>query len=197
VTQPAFQAAIARLVIDPEFRDRVRAERTAALPEDLTSREQERVMSIVFELGLDATRTLHKSFRLTKLYALLPLTRRLVGPDRLAKEISSFWAANPPVSHYFLDECIAFCDFLLQRVRSGLRIKYLAEIVAYERANLNLRRPRTDDVANEPEFVKFEHDPAELFEQLTKGRKPRAVPALECTLSGGVNAAGEVEWEVC
>ena len=153
-------------------------------------------MSIVFEKGLDATRTLHKSFRLTKLYAMLPLTRRLVGPDRLAKEIGSFWAANPPVSHYFLDECIAFCDFLLNRLRSGLRIKYLAEIVAYERANLNLRRPRADAAVPGAEVVKFQHDPVKLFEQLIEGRVPRAVPALECELIGSVNEAGEVSWEM-
>src|SRR5215216_8122781 len=73
MTQRCFQSTVARLVLDPDFRDRVRAEGAAALDDDLTPVEQERVISIVDDKGLDATRTLHKSFRLTKIYTLLPL----------------------------------------------------------------------------------------------------------------------------
>ena len=153
-------------------------------------------MSIVDEKGLDATRTLHKSFRLTKLYSTVPLTRKLLGPNRLAKEVSSFWEATPSDSHYFLDESIAFCDFLKKRLRSGLRIKHLEEIVAYERANLNLRRARVDTEVPKPEIVRFRHDPITLFEQLVKGKHPRAVPERACTMIGSVNKKGEVHWRL-
>jgi len=196
VTQRSFQATVARLVIDPDFRDRVRADGAVALDGDLTSLEQERAMAIVGDKGLDFTRTLHKNFRLTKLYTMLPLTRALLGPARLAKEVGAFWKAELPVSHYFLEEAMAFCDFLQNRLRSGLRIKYLREIVAYERANLDLRRPRTNGDAPAPQFVRFDHDPVTLFTQLMRGQAPRAVPALSCRLVGSVGHDGEVQWDI-
>ena len=196
MTQRSFQATIARLVIDPEFRDRVRADGAAALDSDLTSLELERVIAVVCNKGLDYTRTLHKSFRITKIYTMLPLTRALLGPARLAKEIGSFWKAELPVSHYFIEEAIAFCNFLQKRLRSGLRIKYLEEIVAYERANLELRRPRTNGVSAEPQFVKFDHDPVTLFTKLLSGKPPRAVPALSCRMVGSLGQDGEVQWDI-
>jgi hypothetical protein len=196
VTQQAFQAAVARLVVDPAFRDRVRSTGTAALEDDLTSLEEQRLMSIADDRGLDATRTLHKSFRLTKLYATLPLTRQLLGPDRLAKEIGAFWEAIPSDSHYFLDESIAFCDFLKKRLGSGLRVKHLDEILAYERANLTLRRVRTDSKVPKPEVVRFHHDPITLFAQLVKGKRPRAVPKRICSMIGRVTKDGVVHWRL-
>ena len=196
MTQRAFQAAVARLVVDPAFRDRVRAKGTAALDHELTSLERERVLAIVDEQGLDATRSLHKSFRLTKLYATLPLTRQLLGSKRLIKEIGDFWEANPSDSHYFIDEAIAFCDFLLQRIRGGLRARYLDEIAAYERANLNLRRARLPGEVAQPETVVFHHDPLTLFEQLANHNLPRAVPRRTCALVGTINEAGEVNWQL-
>lgn len=196
MTQRSFQATIARMVIDPEFRDRVRADGAAALDSDLTSLELERVIAVVCDKGLDYTRTLHKSFRITKIYTMLPLTRALLGPARLAKEIGSFWKAELPVSHYFIEEAIAFCNFLQKRLSSGLRIKYLEEIVAYERANLELRRPRTNGVSIKPRIVKFHHDPVSLFTQLLSGKPPRAVPAMSCRMVGRLRKDGEVQWDI-
>ena len=111
MTQRAFQGALARLVIDPIFRDLVRSTGTATLGGELTSLEKLRLTALVDEKGLDATRMLHKSFRLTKLYSTLPLTRRLLGPANLAREVSAFWSANTSDSHYFLVEAIAFVIF--------------------------------------------------------------------------------------
>ncbi|HEX5735274.1 MAG TPA: hypothetical protein VF131_20765 [Blastocatellia bacterium] len=196
MTQRAFQSTVARLVIDPDFRDRVSVHGVIALGSDLTTLERERVMAIVSDKGLDATRTLHKSFRLTKIYTLLPLTRALLGPDHLAKEIDSFWKAELPVSHYFMEEAIAFCDFLRDRICSGLRIKYLKEVIAYERANLELRRPRTNGDVPKPQFVNFDHDPVTLFTQLMNGKCPQVVPALSCLLVGNMGQDGEVQWHI-
>ena len=196
VTQTAFQANVARLVVDPDFRDRVRANGCQSLEGELTSLEQERVMSIVFERGLDATRTLHKSFRLTKLYTMLPLTRRLLGPERLAPLISSFWQLSPPVSHYFLEETIAFCDFLLDRIRSGLVVEYLEEVLSYERANLILKRPLPGADESQTLEIQFRHDPSSLFEQLSKGKLPRNVQARSCVLKGRRELDGGIHWEM-
>lgn len=195
MTQRSFQTTVARLVIDPDFRDQVRAYGAMALDGDLTALEQERVLSVVCDNGLDSTRTLHKSFRLTKIYTMLPLTRALLGPARLARELGVFWKEELPVSHYFPEEAIAFCGFLQNRLRSGLRIKYLEEVVAYERANLELRQPRTNGTSPEPQSVKFDHDPASLFTQLLSGKPPRAVPPLSCRLVGSLRQDGEVQWD--
>ncbi len=199
MSQQAFQQTLTRLVIDPEFRDAFRAaagkHNVTAGEGELTILERKRLESILDDRGLDATRTLHKSFRLTKLYAALPLTRRLIPTARLAELVGAFWKAHPPVSHYFIDEAIAFCDFVQGRVGAGLRIKYLTEIVAYERANLILRRPQNAKV-REPVQVEFQHDPMILFEQLTSGKTPRAVAGCKCTLQGSIDEAGEVKWEL-
>jgi hypothetical protein len=196
MSQHCFQATVARLVSDPDFRDRVQAHGTAALDGDLTTLERQRVMAIVSDKGLDATRTLHKSFRLTKIYTLLPLTRALLRPDRLAREISSFWKINASVSHYFLEESLAFCDFLQTRLGSGLRIKYLEEVVAYERANLELLRPRIGEGIPAPQFIRFRHDPVTLFAQLMKGQRPRAIAARPCVLAGSLDQDGKVQWSI-
>jgi hypothetical protein len=194
VTQRAFQATVARLVIDPDFRERVRADGPGVLDGDLTPLERERVRAVAGDQGLDFTRTLHKNFRLTKIYTLLPLTRALLGPARLAREVGAFWKAEPSVSHYFLEEALAFCDFLQHRLRAGLRIKYLREVVAYERAHLDLQRPRPHGEAPEPQVVTFDHDPATLFEGLVRGHAPRAVPVSSCRLVGRLRHDGDVEW---
>ncbi|MGA9771225.1 MAG: hypothetical protein WBV94_19480 [Blastocatellia bacterium] len=196
VTQECFQSIVARLVSDPEFRDSVRAHGIPAPDGELTTLEQERVISIARGRGIDAARTLHKSFRLTKIYTMMPLTRALLGPDRLATEISSFWKAKLPVSHYFIEEAIAFCDFLRDRICSGLQIKYLEEIVAYERANLELRRARTDDDVAKPQYIRFDHDPVTLFTQLMNGESLQDIPPLACLLIGSLNQNGEVQWQI-
>lgn len=196
MSQVTFQATVARLVSDPDFRERVKARGVAALVPELTELERQRVMAVVSSRGLDAARLLHKSFRLTKLYTLLPLTRALLGPDRLAREIGAFWQANPCVSHYFLEESLAFCDYLQARLAAGLRIKYLKEVVAYERANLELRQPRSSDEPPPPQSVRFAYDPVELFTPLINGKRPRAIAARPCVLTGSLDGDGEIQWSL-
>ena len=196
MTQSAFQANVARLVVDPDFRDQVRANGYQSLEGELTTLEQERVMSIVFERGLDATRTLHKSFRLTKLYTMLPLTRRLLGPARLVPLIGSFWQQSPPVSHYFLEESIAFCDFLFDRMRSGLVVEYLEEVVSYECASLKLKHPMTAADESKTVEIQLRHDPSILFAQLAQGKVPHNVPYRSCVLKGRREQDGGIHWEV-
>jgi len=195
VSQQSFQATLTRLVLDPDFRDLLRTEGIAAGANDLTEVERKRLVTILDDKGLDVTRVLHKSFRLTKLYSALPLTRRLIRPTRLAELIGDFWDANPPISHYFIDEAIAFCDFLEDRIQSGLDVKYLAEIVRYERANLSLRRPQNAN-SRASVSVEFGYDPIILFRKLANGTRPRAVPERKCSLVGSVNEKGEVEWRL-
>ncbi len=197
MSQRTFQAAVARLVIEPDFRDSVRNGEPLAPANDLTELEQQRLVAIASDRGVDAARMLHESFRLSKIYKTLPLTRALLGRARLTREISEFWRERPPVSHYFFEEATAFCEFLQRRVQSGLRVKYLREVLTYERAHLELQRPRTDgERSPRPEVVNFSCDAEVLFEQLLRGVRPRNVPAMSCVLTGRLGKDGEPHWRV-
>ena len=106
MSQRSFQAIIARMVIDTEFRAHVRERGLQSLADDLTPLEQERLLHVASDRGMEATRLVHKDFRLSKLYIMLPLTRFLLGRKRMMREVSAFWSVNPPVSHYFLQEAM-------------------------------------------------------------------------------------------
>jgi hypothetical protein len=80
---------------------------------DLSDRERRRLVGIATDPGLEITATLIKSFRLGKILTLLPLTRTLIGNERLAREATRFWAARPPTTLYPLEEAVEFCDYLL------------------------------------------------------------------------------------
>lgn len=188
---------MARLVVDTEFRDRVRALGDDALDGDLTTLERRRLKAIASDRGLDATGTLYRGFRLSKLYAMLPRTCALLGKQRLEREVRLYWAARISVSLYFFEEAFGFCDHLQERLHAGLRVTYLEEIMAYERACLELQRPRGNaDDAPVPQLVKFQHDPEILLDRLSRGQKPRAVPALDCMLLGELDDNDKVQWHL-
>lgn len=185
-----FQSALARLIIDPAFRDRVAA--GAGLPaEGLDARETRRLHRIALDRGLDINRTLHKGFRLGKLRALLPLTCQALGPKRLAREVDRFWRRRPPSSFHFLPEALDFCDFLAAGKPRG---KYLAEVVAYERAALELERARIGEAP--AQVVHFRHDPRALLACLAAGRRPRGIAELRCRATGSRTREGRVEWRL-
>lgn len=188
----AFQAALARLALEPDFRDAVRREGEPALGPDLTPLERRRLCGVAGDSGLEMTAFLIRSFRLGKIVTLLPLTRTLLGSERVAEEAKLFWHEHPPTSFYFLDEALDFCDHLLAR---GLRIKYLEEVVGYERTLLELQRVRADGDRPEPQLVRFEHDPVRLLSTLGAGRRPRGIPELRCTLRASLDGERAVQWQ--
>lgn len=187
----AFQAALARLIMEPEFRDHVRAGGDVALRGDLSEVERVRLLRIAADPGLDVNRTLHKGFRLGKLRALVPLTCSLLGSRALMREVTAFWSVRPPSGFYFLPEAVEFCEFLATR---PLRGKYLREIIAFERATLELQRARFD--APPPQVVRFTHDPAALLSALASGRRPRAIPRRPCVAVARRDSGGEVQWQI-
>jgi hypothetical protein len=195
VSDAAFQGAFARLVIDPDFRDDVRARGAAALTAELTDLERERLLFVSGDPGMDVTRTLHKGFRLGKLVGQLPLTCAALGKAALAREVAEFWRQNPPVTFYYLAEAIAFCDFLSRRLEEGMEsIPYLAEVTAWERAGLELQRPRLEGEEAPLQVVEFAHDPLPLLAALGRGEPP-APAERPCLMIGG-NDGGRIEWRL-
>lgn len=197
MSQREFQAMLGRIVVDTQFRARVRRDGLAALDADLTPREQQRLLSVASDRGMEATRLVHTDFRLSKLYVMLPLTRLVLGRRRFLREADAFWSQYLPVTHYFIPESIDFCDYLQGRLlRGDLRVKYLREIIAYERAELELQRPRPDATLPPPQIVRFRYDPIALFTSLTRQRRPRAIPPLDCTLVGTLERDGQTHWQL-
>lgn len=197
MSQRAFQAMAGLIVVDADFRERVVRFGADALEADLTPLERQRLLALAADPGLEPTRLVHKDFRLSKLYIMLPLTRFMLGRERMLREAHGFWSENLPVTHYFLPEAFGFCDYLQKRLRSGrLRVKYLSEVISYERAELELKRPRPDGQTPPPQLVRFQHDPFSLLSSLAQGRRPRAVPALPRTLVATLNPEGNVQWNL-
>lgn len=195
MTLEAFQGVLARLATDPHLRERVRSRDRSFLVGDLTDLERRRLQSVAPSQGLHVVATLISSFRLGKILTLLPFTRVVLGEDRLVVEVKRFWKANPPRTNYFLEEAVAFCEYLLERASAGRRVTYLEEVVGYERAMLELRRVRGSGPGPEPQRVRFTHNPAILLSALAEGRKPRRVPPLACSFVGTAED-GDVRWRV-
>jgi hypothetical protein len=194
MSQGAFQAALARLVADPDFRDAVRSGSAPAFDDDLTELERHRLLFVAGDRGLDITRTLHKGFRYGKLRTLLPLTCTLLGEKILATEIGEFWRSRVCQSFYYIEEALAFCDHLQERMKGGLRRKYLREVLSYERAVLELQS--ADTPSGTSRQVRFRHDPVLLLASLSSGIEPRGIALRRCMLVGSLSESGEVEWGI-
>ena len=189
---PVFQTLLMRLITEPDWRDALRVDASAVLAGlDLTALESSRLARIAADPGVDVNRTLHKGFRLGKLRALLPMTCQLLGNRRLAREVSAFWQSRPPSSFYYIPEALEFCAFLAAR---RLRVKYLVEVLAFERATLELERARTDEPA--PQLVRFEHDPVPLLAALASGRAPRGLARRPAIAQGLRGADGHAAWRL-
>ena len=99
--------------------------------------------------------------------------------------IAACWKTHPPASFSFLPEALEFCAFVARR---GARSVYLPEVLACERATLELERARVGPVPSQT--VRFLHDPAELLGTSAAGRRPCCIALRPCTLPGE-KAAGE------
>jgi hypothetical protein len=195
MSQQVFQKMLARLVVDPDFRDLVRSTGSPAFDGELTDLERKRLLALVDDPGVTITKTLHKGFRLGKILSMLPLTCQILGGKRLGRELKVFWRTYASRSFYYIDEAVAFCSFLETRP-SAMRIAYLPEIVAYERARLELQRPRVVDSQATSVEISFSHDPELLLTTLAKKSRPRRIPARPCKLSGSLESDGSIQWVI-
>jgi hypothetical protein len=190
MTLVAFQTNFARLVVDAEFRHAVESGELAFTGE-LSARERARLAAIAADPGLAITVKLHRGFRLGKLLAFTPLTCALLGEARIVEQIAGFWRRRPPLSFYYAEEAIAFCDDLLDR-RGTFDDPFLVEVVGFERAAVELRERdwRDGDEAR----VVFDHDPDAVLGALAAGRRPGALARQPTLMIGRRVARERIEW---
>lgn len=194
MSEAAFQAAFVRLVTDEEYLEQACNETGEVARPNLTDREASDLRTLARSPGLRVMRKLHLGFRLNKLLSMLPLTCRLLGTERLAAEAKAFWARRAPASFYFIEEAEAFAEHLQSRRREGLRVAYLADVLAYETALLVLKRPRTAETDGPVVRVGFRHDPRILLGQLQQGLRPRGIRRERVDLLGWADERGEAHW---
>jgi hypothetical protein len=188
----AFQAAMVRLVIDRPFRERVARIGQRALPPALSRRERARVLSAAAHPGLDITRMMYVSFRLTRLQAGVPYTFRMLGKRGLHAEVSLYLERTRPTSFYFIDEGRGLLAHLRARLRSGaLAMPYLADVVEYEAGLLALQEARNRGV-NATVPIRLGHDIGTIIQALDAGKRPRRVRGQTSFIIGRVRSGAVV-----
>ena len=150
-----FQDAFARLVSEAGFAASVR---DGAQVDGLTEREHARLVAAARDPGLDAATTVHVGWRLSKLLALLPLTRAALGPD-MAALARAFWARRPPRTLYFQSEAIEFCRFMATADGVAPAVR---EVAAFEAASIELDMGLDGGGADRVE-LQLAHDPQALI----------------------------------
>jgi hypothetical protein len=145
-------------------------------PYDLTEREKTRLAAMARDRLMATNCTLYRANRLTPIYIYFPMTCRLLGPH-LRRELDLFWQAHRRADLQYVGESARFCRFLKDRLKAGaLESEYLAEIVDYETASIELRfADREADSMTR--IVRFFHDPQPLLEALSQpGNFPGNLP---------------------
>jgi hypothetical protein len=196
MTQAAFQSVLARLVINPAYRSRVRAEGEAGLgaeAAELSELEQRRALAVAADRGLDITRTLYHAWRLTKVLTLLPLTSALLG-DELAATLEGFWRTRPARSLYFVEECLSFCEYLRRSNRVAL--PYVLDVVTFEEAKLRLRQDVVHGRAPVSRSITLRHEPQALLGALARGETPASPAPGTYVLEGVLDSDGQDRWHI-
>lgn len=179
MTLAAFQDAFARLVSEPGF---AAAVRDGAPVADLSEQERTRLVTAAADPGLDAARTVHVGWRLSKLLGLLPLTCAALG-SQLGTRVQAYWAHHPPRSLYFEREAIAFGEAVRDDDAAAPAVR---EVAAFEVASLRLDVGDAEQVE-----LRFAHDPDALLAAAAAGADLAALPRASATAIGRRGAAGD------
>lgn len=161
-------------------------------PDALAAEARHRVDTVRDDPGLGVVRMLYRSWRLTKVLSLLPLTTGAIPTDELTRLLEEFWRRRRAVGPYFVEECLAFLDFL--ETADVERADRLVDLAAFERARLELRdavgagapRAECDVVLRRRPTVLFSADADEVCRADSEAS----------VVHGHVDAAGDERWVV-
>ncbi len=178
-----FQRALSDMTLDIRLTAAVRREGTPALSDyELTPLEQERLVDVARQAGMDLNCTLARGNRFAPIVEMFPLTCELLSHS-LRDLLDELWRRHRPDNYQLSGEEDAFAGLLEGKIaRHELTHPYAEEVFRYERACLDLARTLRYMPADElPEpgsesfrLARFRHDPRILLRALENHQIPPA-----------------------
>jgi hypothetical protein len=176
-----FQRALSDMTLDTRLTAAVRKHGPPALSGyDLTSLEQQRLVAVARQPGMDLNCSLARGNRFAPIVEMFPLTCELLKPW-LRELLDELWSCRRPDNYQLAGEEDAFAQFLEGKIgRRELDHPYAEEVFRYESACLDLARSlryvSADDLP-EPgserfRLARFHHDPRILLRALEKHQTP-------------------------
>jgi hypothetical protein len=159
----------------------------------LSDEEQQQLDGVAEQRGLATVRMLYQSWRLTKVLTLLPLTIEMLG-DQAPVLLTEFWRHRPARGPYFVEECLALLHFIDER--AGTFGASLRDVMAFERARLEMREAVSGGREHVSALVELDHDAAAVFRAARAGDASAELPAGPTTLRGDLWADGTERWAV-
>jgi hypothetical protein len=176
-----FQRALSDMTLDTRITAAVRKSGPPALTDyDLTPLEQQRLVDVARQPGMDLNCTLSRGNRLTPIVGMFPLTCELLKPW-LRELLDELWSRRSPDNYQLTGEEDAFAGFIEEKISRGeLAHPYAEEVFRYESACLDLARSLRyvafDDspVQGSEQFrlAYFRHDPRILLRALENDQTP-------------------------
>jgi hypothetical protein len=180
-----FQRALSDMTLDTRIAAEVRKDGRLALSDyNLTSLEQQRLVDVARQPGMDLNCTLSRGNRFAPIVEMFPLTCELLKPQ-LRELLDEFWSRHRPNNYQLGGEDDAFARFLQGKIaRRELTHVYAEEVFQYESACVelakSLRYVAADDcsVQGSEHFrlAHFRHDPRILLRALERQETPLDIP---------------------
>jgi len=136
-----FQRALSDMTLDPRLTAAVRRSGVPALSDyELTPLEQQRLVDVARQPGMDLTCTLARGNRFAPIVEMFPLTCELLKPW-LRELLDELWSRHRPDNYQLAGEEDAFGRFLEEKIAGReLTHPYAEEVFRYESACLDLAR---------------------------------------------------------
>jgi hypothetical protein len=203
-----FQRALSDMTLDTRMTTAVRKSGSPALTDyELTALEQQRLVDVAQQPGMDLNCTLSRGNRFAPIIEMFPLTCELLKPW-LRELLDELWTRHRPDNYQLAGEEDAFASFMEGKISHGeLASAYAEEVFRYESACLDLAKslrylPVDDSPLQGSEYFRlahFRHDPRILLRALERHEVPPSdIPEgnypVRITLRGD---ALDVELEEC
>jgi len=191
-----FQRALTAMTLDVSLANAVHDCGEQALAGyEITPREARRLVAVARQPGMALNCTLARANRFGPIHDAFAMTCVLLGRD-LRGVLDELWSGRRPANYQLTGEELPFAEAVEARIASGLAGNaYLAEVLAYERACLELamlvrHAAAPESLSAESRWLSFNHDPRLLFAALEQSRAPpvglpEAPYRVRVTLVGG------------